>query len=87
MDFDARELNFVGHLSRSSKMPERYGRIACAAEWILRNTIVQKVVDGWALAPSFHIHETVPNDSRIGKAAEGAPGAGSLPASFPGSLD
>ena len=72
MNFDARELDIIGRWSSSSKMPGRYDRSVCATELLLRNTIIQKVVEGWTLAPSFRIPETVPIDRRIGKATEEA---------------
>ena len=85
--FDTPELHIAGHWSSSAKMQERCDRSVRATELLLRNTIIQKVVDGWALAPSFRIPETVPSDSRIGKAAEGARSTSVPPASFPVSLD
>ena len=70
MNFDTRELNIIGHWPSSSKMPERYDRIVCATELFLRNTIIQKVADGWAIVQSFHIPESPPNERRIGKTPE-----------------
>ena len=70
MNFDTRELNIIGHWPISSKMPERYDRIVCATELFLRNTIIQKVADGWAIVQSFHIPESPPNERRIGKTPE-----------------
>ena len=51
MNFNTPELNIIGHWSSSSKMPERYDRAVCANELPMRNTIIQKVVSGWELAP------------------------------------
>ena len=87
MNFDARELNIIGHWSSAPEMPERYDRSVCATELLLRNTIIQKVVGGWAIAPSFHLPETVPSDCRIGKAAEVTLDTDVLPSALPGSLD
>ena len=67
MNFNQRELNIIGHWASSSRMPERYDRTVCATELLLGNTIIQKFVSGWDLAPSFHLPETVHNDQRIGK--------------------
>ena len=67
MNFDQRELNIIGHWSSSSKMPERYDRAVCSKELLLRNTIIQKVVSGWEMAPSFHLPMSVPSDHRIGR--------------------
>ena len=69
MNFDQRDLNIIGHWPSSSRMPERYDREVCAAELLLRNTIIQKFVSGWGLAPSFHLPETVTGHHRIGKEA------------------
>ena len=48
-------------------MPERYDRSVCASELLLRNTIVNKIVNGWTVAPSFHLPQTVLDAGRIGK--------------------
>ena len=46
MNFDARELNVVGHWASSSKMPDRYDRSVCDTEMLMRNAIIPKAVDG-----------------------------------------
>ena len=48
-------------------MPERYDRSVCASELLLRNTIVNKIVSGWTMAPSFHLPHTVLDAGSIGK--------------------
>ena len=48
-------------------MSERYDRSACASELLLRDTIVQKMADGWGIAESFHLPSTVTGRVRIGK--------------------
>ena len=70
ISFDQRELNIIGHWSSSAKMPERYDRSACAAELLLRNTIVRRVRTGRGVAPAFHLPETVTGASRIGRNAQ-----------------
>ena len=69
MRFDQRELAFIGHWSSTSRMPERYGRSFCAIELLLRNTIVQQIVAGCNITPSYHLPETVNGHLRIGKPA------------------
>ena len=58
MNFDAIELNIVGNWSGSSKSPDRYGRIVCDNELLLRNAIVQNVAAGRNLSPSIRLLET-----------------------------
>ena len=48
-------------------MPERYGRSVCANELLLMNTIIQRVANGWEMAPAFHLPTTVHGNERIGK--------------------
>ena len=67
MSFDQRELPIIGHWSSASKMPDRYGRSVCASEMLLRNTIIQRTVEGWGMAPAFHLPTTVVGHVRIGK--------------------
>ena len=55
MNFDARELNIVRNWTGPSKSPDRYDRIVCANELLLRNAIVQKVAAGRILSPSFRL--------------------------------
>ena len=69
MNFATRELNVIGHWSSNSRMNERYDRSVCANELLLRNTIIQKVVQGWNMVESFRLPETVPGSGRIGKDA------------------
>ena len=66
LNFDQRELNIIGHWSSNSKMPERYDRAACSHELLLRNTIVQRMNEGWGIAPAFHLPATVDKTVRIG---------------------
>ena len=67
LNFDQRELNIIGRWSSNSKMPERYDRAACAHELLLRNTIVQRMIEGWGLAPAFHLPVSVDKSVRIGR--------------------
>ena len=67
--FDQRELNIIGNWSSSSKMPDRYDRSARANELLLRNAIVQRIRQGWEMAPAFHLHATVNGTPRIGREA------------------
>ena len=60
-------------------MGERYDRSVCANELLLRNTIIQKVVQRWNMVESFRLPETVPGAGRIGKDAS----ASQLPVSVP----
>ena len=53
-------------------MPERYDRSVCASELLLRNTIVNKIVNGWTVAPSFHLPQTAQDAGRIGKVSANA---------------
>ena len=48
-------------------MPERYDRSVCANELLLRNTIAQRIRQGWEVAPAFHLPATVDGNERIGK--------------------
>ena len=48
-------------------MNERYDRSVCANELLLRNTIIQKVISGWAMAGSLCLPETVAGSDRIGR--------------------
>ena len=54
-------------------MPERYDRSVCANELLLRNTIVNKMADGWKPADAFHLPTTVSGHVRIGKSTDDAP--------------
>ena len=56
-------------------MPERYDRSVCANALTLRNTAIQKVVGGLAIAPAFYLPETGPGGYRIGKALGDSDGA------------
>ena len=68
-------------------MPERYDRSVCADELLLRNTIANKMEDGWGPADAFHLPGTVSGPVRIGKSAgdvpfptpDGGPRTGSTP--------
>ena len=51
-------------------MPELCDRSVCAAELHLRNTVIQKVVEGWTPVPAPHLTETVSIESRIGNPHE-----------------
>ena len=77
MNFNARELNAIGHWSSSPMMPERYDRSVCANELLLRNTIIRKIIEESAMVPSPHLPESVSGDLRIGKAVDGPPILGS----------
>ena len=55
MNFSTQELNVVGRWSSSSKMPERYDRSVCASELLLRNAIINRIANGRAMAPPFHL--------------------------------
>ena len=67
MNFETRELNAIGHWSANSRMNERYGRIVCASELLIRNAIIQKMVSGRNVVDSFRLPETVPRSGRIGE--------------------
>lgn len=67
MRFGQRELNIIGHWSNKSKMPERYDRIVCAAELLLRNAIAQKMIAGWVTVEANHLPATVANNERTGR--------------------
>lgn len=62
MNFNTRELTIAWHWSISTKMPGCYYRAVCATDLLLRNTIIQKVVRGFGLAPSFHLPQSAPSD-------------------------
>ena len=64
---DRRELNIIVRWASTSKMPDRYDRIACANELLLRNTIVQRMRTGWEVAPAFHLPLTIAGTPRIGR--------------------
>ena len=65
--FDQRELNIIGRWASSSKMPERYDRSARSNELSLRNTIVQRILQGWEMEQAFHLPATVNGAPRIGR--------------------
>ena len=65
LKFDQRGLNIIGHWSSTSKMPERCDRSACTNELLLRNTVITRMRDGWAVAPVFRLPETVVDSARI----------------------
>ena len=67
MSFDRREMTIIGRLPSTSRMPERYDRSVCASELLLRNTIVQRIVAGRGIAPTYRLHATVSGHLRIGK--------------------
>ena len=68
MNSPPRELNVIGRWSGGSRMNERYDRSVRADELLLRNTIIQNVISGWAMAGSFFFSpETVAVPDRIGK--------------------
>ena len=69
MSYDQRELPIIGHWPSTSKMPERYDRSVCAGELLLMHTIIQRVVNGWEMAPEFHLPSTAEWHVRIGKTA------------------
>ena len=69
ISFDQRELSIIGHWPSTAKIPERYDRSVCANELLLRNTIIQRMVGGWGMAPAFHLPTTVEGHVRIGKPA------------------
>ena len=48
-------------------MPERYDRITCANELLIRNAIAQRMRSGWEIAPAFHLPLTAPGATRIGR--------------------
>ena len=64
--FDHRELNIIGHWATNSRMPDRYDRSACAADLLLRNTIVHRMHDGWGVAPEFRLPETAKPETDVG---------------------
>ena len=70
MGFDRRELTIIGHWPSTSRMPARYGRSVCANELLLRNTILQKMADGWELAPAYLLPSTETCHVRIGNEPE-----------------
>ena len=70
LKFDQRELNIIGRWSPASKMPERYDRSACANELLLRNTVIRRAREGWAVPPASHLPLTVVDTTRIGCEAE-----------------
>ena len=70
MSFGHRELAIIGHWSSTSRMPERYDRSVCASELLLRNTIIQQIVAGWNMAPSYRLPATATGRLRIGKTEE-----------------
>ena len=56
--FSKDERNMLGHWAPNSDMPDRYDRAYCATELRLRNSVLQRVADGWCPAHAFE----VPND-------------------------
>ena len=67
MSFDRREMTIIGHWSSTTRMPERYDRIVCASELLLRNARVQRIGAGWGVAPAHRLPATVDGRLRIGK--------------------
>lgn len=84
----AREFRAIGRWSSSSEMTGRYDRVVCDGALILRNTIIQMVVGGRPMAPSFHPPETAEGGRHIGKpvdiAASPADGTEQPAPSLPG---
>ena len=71
MSFGRTELTIIGHWSETSRMPERYDRIARAIELLLRNTIVQRMATGRPPpAPAHRIPNSIYGSVRIGKNTE-----------------
>lgn len=64
---DQRGLTVIGHWPITYRMPERNGRIVCANESLLRNTIMSKMLDGWEMAPVFHLMCPFSDRTRVGK--------------------
>ena len=67
MNADERELNIARRWPISSKMHERYDRIVCADDLLLRNTIARRIGDGWSLAPAFFLRQSAGPPQRIDK--------------------
>ena len=67
MSFGQRELALVGRWPPTSRVPERYGRSVCASELLLRNTITQRMANGWGPAPAYRLPDTILRHLRIGK--------------------
>ena len=67
MGFDQRELNIIGHWSRTPRIPGRYDRSVCANSLLLRNTIITKIRKGGEATPAFHIPATATDYQRIGE--------------------
>ena len=67
MSLGRREMTIIGHWPSTSRMPERYDRIVCASELMLRNKIVQRIDAGWGVAPAYRLPATVAGHLRIGK--------------------
>ena len=47
-------------------MDERYDRIVCAGELLIRIAVIQKVVSGWTMVDSFRFPGTVGGAESIG---------------------
>ena len=60
-----REPTVIGHWSISPRMPERCDRSVCAREFLIRNAIVRRIVDGWGVVPAYHFPATVVGRLRI----------------------
>lgn len=52
-------------MAQYPSMNERYGRSLWANEFLLRNTVIQKMANGWKTDGSFCIPETFYNAERI----------------------
>ena len=70
MSFDQKELAIIGHWHSASKMPERYDRIVCPREPLLRNTTARKFAAGREHAAAYHLPTTVVGRVRFGKAED-----------------
>ena len=75
--FYEREQNVIGNWPINSEMHERYGRSVCANELMLGDTIIQRIVGGWSMAPDCHMPETVPANQSTGKVDVAPPPEGS----------
>ena len=70
MSFDKRDMSVVGQWPIMSRMPERYDRIVCDSELLLRNAIAQRIAACWGIAPDYHLPDTPQGSLRIGKPNE-----------------
>ena len=73
MSFTKDEKNLIGHWQSGSRMCDRYDRSTCAQELLIRNTILQNIVSGWAPVGPF----VIPQPTLLGRDCTPLLGSGS----------